>query len=126
MVGLTFTECETDLIPRRGKGTPNGTTAAREREIATAGETLYVACTSRFRGDDCRQDVGRLCRLPPTVTRSSLLSSTQGHIFWRHANGSNYVWHVNGALVNGGGPSIASQGPLPAVADMGWQVQNSK
>jgi hypothetical protein len=47
-------------------------------------------------------------------------------VLWRHTNGTNYVWHVDGAIINGGVLLISSQGLLPGVADAGWQVQNPK
>ena len=47
-------------------------------------------------------------------------------VLWRHANGTNYLWHIDGAVINGGVLSIPSQGILPGVADPGWQVQNPK
>ena len=42
-------------------------------------------------------------------------------ILWRKNDGTNYVWHVNGAVITGGVLSIASQGLLPAV-DTTWIV----
>ncbi len=42
-------------------------------------------------------------------------------IFFRRADGTNYVWHVNGAVITGGVLQIASQGLLPNV-DASWTV----
>jgi hypothetical protein len=47
-------------------------------------------------------------------------------VLGRHANGTNYIWHVDGGVINGGVLSIASQGFPPSVTDIGWQVQNPK
>ncbi len=46
-------------------------------------------------------------------------------VFWRKSDGTNYVWHVNGAVISGGVLSIASQGLLPGV-DGTWSVPNPK
>ena len=44
-----------------------------------------------------------------------------GDVLWRKSDGTNYVWHVDGATINGGVLSIPSQGLLPGV-DTTWTV----
>jgi hypothetical protein len=44
-------------------------------------------------------------------------------VLWRHTNGSNYVWNVNGAVITNGVLSITSQGLLPSVTAAGWSIQ---
>jgi hypothetical protein len=46
-------------------------------------------------------------------------------ILWRKNDGTNYVWHVNGATISGGLLSIGSQGLLPSV-DNTWTVVDPK
>ncbi len=49
----------------------------------------------------------------------------KGDVFWRRNDGTNYLWHVDGATINGGVLAITSQGILPSV-DLTWQVVNPK
>ncbi len=42
-------------------------------------------------------------------------------ILWRRNDGTNYVWHIDGATINGGVVAISSQGLLPGV-DTTWSV----
>jgi hypothetical protein len=46
-------------------------------------------------------------------------------VLWRKNDGTNYVWHVDGATISGGVLSISSQGLLPRV-DKSRTVQNPK
>jgi hypothetical protein len=45
----------------------------------------------------------------------------KGDVFWRKSDGTNYVWHVNGAVIAGGLLQIVTQGLLPSV-DTTWSV----
>ena len=56
------------------------------------------------------------------AVRADFNGDGKSDILWRHTDGTNNVWHVNGAVINGGVLSIASQGLLPTVADAGWSV----
>jgi hypothetical protein len=42
-------------------------------------------------------------------------------IFFRKTDGTNYVWHVNGAVISGGLLQVVSQGLLPSV-DSTWTL----
>ena len=46
-------------------------------------------------------------------------------VFWRRSDGTNYVWHVDGSVINAGLLSIPSQGLLPSV-DASWSVINRR
>ena len=62
---------------------------------------------------------------PDGIRQGDYNGDGKADVFWRKADGTNYVWHVDGSTISGGVIAISSQGLLPG-ADNTWTLVNPK